>query len=403
MNRFGLASRLLALLLIAALAAPLSGCWSRNELNGINIVVGMGVDKAKDDGYIVSVQIVNPSQVTTKKTSTSSFSPVVTFRSYGKTLPDALARLTLKAARELYLAHLRILVIGEEIARSGLSKPLDFIARNRELRTDFYLVVAKKASASDILDMYSPIDPIPANSLYTKLDTSDDIWSATGKVTLDRLIRDLATEGKGPALTSIELLGNRHSGEEMKSAQNIEPQTLLRYDGMAAFRGDRMVGWLNENDVRALNLLQNETHHTFLTVECPNEEGLVTLELNQAHARITAHRPDAFEVELRSQQDIADIGCKMDVIDPANQEKLEQLVDAKLVDLLQRSIRKSQKELKVDVFGFGSALHRQHPGLWRRIEDWDSIYDRAKIDIRSKTTIRRIGTTFKSMKDESRP
>lgn len=93
----------------------------------------------------------------------------------------------------------------------------------------------------------------------------------------------------------------------------------------------------------------------------------------------------------------------MDVIDPANQEKLERLVDAKLVDLLQRSIRKSQKELKSDVFGFGSALHRQHPGLWRRIEDWDSIYDRAKIDIRSKTTIRRIGTTFKSMKDESRP
>ncbi|CDN44331.1 Germination protein, Ger(X)C family [Paenibacillus sp. P22] len=315
-------------------------------------------------------------------------------------MPDALARMTVKAARDLYLSHLRILILGEEIARGGISKPLDFISRNRELRTDFFLIVAKNASASEILDMYSPIDPIPSNSLFTKLETSDNTWSATGKVTLDRLIQDLSKEGKGPALTTIELIGKPQAGEKISSAQNINPAVVLKYDGMAAFKYDRMAGWMDENDARVLNFIQNSTYMTTLTAPCPGSKGLVSYQVLRSKAKIRSLAPDEFEVVLHTQQDIADIGCRLDITDPSTLSALTKAADEKLEAMMNKTIRKLQKQLKVDVFGFGDALHRQNPKEWHKIKDWNREFETAKVKVKSVSTIRRIGTTIKSMEDE---
>lgn len=130
--------RRLALCLIIGMLIPLlAGCWDRNELNEISLVVGLGLDKV-DDKYKVSVQLVNPSRVAPKAGVSSNASPVVTFEESGKTLPEALRRMEVQVPRKLYFAHLRMIVLGEELAKSGISKPLDFISRNPQMRTDFF-------------------------------------------------------------------------------------------------------------------------------------------------------------------------------------------------------------------------------------------------------------------------
>ncbi|MGE7646825.1 hypothetical protein ACQKM1_03405 [Peribacillus frigoritolerans] len=49
--------------------------------------------------------------------------------------------------RRLYVAHLREIVFGEEMARAGIAKPLDVLSRQKELRSDFYMTVAKGSTA----------------------------------------------------------------------------------------------------------------------------------------------------------------------------------------------------------------------------------------------------------------
>lgn len=61
-KRFFLVSISLALILL------LTGCWNRNELNELSIVLAMGIDK-KDDLYEVSLQVVNPNQMSRKQSS----------------------------------------------------------------------------------------------------------------------------------------------------------------------------------------------------------------------------------------------------------------------------------------------------------------------------------------------
>uniref|UniRef100_UPI00403F84F0 Ger(x)C family spore germination C-terminal domain-containing protein n=1 Tax=Paenibacillus sp. FSL K6-3182 TaxID=2921495 RepID=UPI00403F84F0 len=48
-------------------------------------------------------------------------------------------------------------------------------------------------------------------------------------------------------------------------------------------------------------------------------------------------------------------------------------------DLLIHSLHKFQKQVKVDIFGFGSALHRSNPKMWHGIKDWDKTFENVNI------------------------
>ncbi|WP_139999584.1 Ger(x)C family spore germination protein [Paenibacillus paridis] len=394
---------LVALVLLFA-ALYLSACWSRHELNELSIVVGLGIDK-KGDRYNVTAQIVNPSQVSSKQGTSSNFSPVISYEASGITIPEALSRMTAKVARQLYFSHLRILIVGEEVARSGISKPLDFIARNRQMRTDFYLVVAKGTSAGKILNMYSPMDPIPANNLFTKLETSDKLWAATGKITLDKLIQDLSRQGKGPALTALEIVGNPTKGDSISSAHIIDPVVILKYAGMVAFKYDKMAGWLNENDTKVLNYIQNSIVQSTGTLSCPNSEGTVSLQVVHSHAKIhvnTKGEQPEFELTLKTEQDVTDISCELDISKPETLVLLNHLANKKLESMLENTLHKFQTQVKTDIFGFGDELHRSDPKKWHSIKDWDQTFEKVKINVHSICTIKRIGTTVQSISTETK-
>lgn len=54
------------LLLYMLIALLLSGCWNRRELNELGIAVAAGIDRV-EDRYRLSVQVVVPGQVASKK------------------------------------------------------------------------------------------------------------------------------------------------------------------------------------------------------------------------------------------------------------------------------------------------------------------------------------------------
>lgn len=100
----------------------LSGCWDYRELNELSLAMAMGVDKDKDTGGVrVTLQIVNPKEIA-GRTVTGRNVPVVIYSSTGKSLFEATRKVTLKESRRINLQHLRVLVIGESLAREGVKR-----------------------------------------------------------------------------------------------------------------------------------------------------------------------------------------------------------------------------------------------------------------------------------------
>lgn len=383
--------------LIIMLGLLVSGCWNRREMNDLAIAVGMGIDKAEDGQYEVLVQVVDPSEVSARKPS-GNRAPVTLYSAKGGTVFQAIRRMTTITPRKVYFSHLRIFVFGEELAREGISKPLDFLTRDQELRTNFYIVVGRGTTARDILNFYTPLDKIPANKMYQSLEVSDRSWAPTISVRLDDLIADLTSSGKEAVLTGILIKGDNEKGKEKENVELIETSALLKYSGIAMFRGDKLVGWMNESESKGNSYLTDNLENTYIQLPCKSggKAGVeVIRSKTKVKARMTEDRP-SIDVSLHTEANIADVECDLDTSKQTTLHELEQTAAQTMISHAKKALARAQAE-ETDIFGFGEAVHRAYPGYWRRHkEEWPRLFKELPVNIQVEFYIRRTGAVGKS-------
>lgn len=211
----------------------LSGCWDRRELNELAITMAIGIDKVEDE-YQVTTQVIVPSELSMK--GGLGRSPVTLFQAKGDTVYEAIRKLTRDSPRKIYPGHLRMLVIGEELAKEGIADSLELMFRDRELRYDFYIAIAKDMTAAEILNVTTTIEAIPANKMINALETSEKAFASTSGVTLDDLVADLVSDGKEAVLTGIFVTGDQEIGPSKQNVESITPSARIRYDNFAVFK-----------------------------------------------------------------------------------------------------------------------------------------------------------------------
>ncbi|MFN2747452.1 MULTISPECIES: Ger(x)C family spore germination protein [unclassified Bacillus (in: firmicutes)] len=387
---------LVAVLILSVIV--LSGCWNRRELNQLAIVGAMAIDKA-DGKHVVTTQVIDPSQIAAKQ-GKGQEAPVITYKEKGDTIFEAIRRMTTVTPRKLYFSHLRVLVIGEEIAKEGIDDTLDFLSRDHEVRPDFFIIVAKDARAENVLKVMTGIEDIPANKLYTSLETSEKSWAPSMTITLDKLISDITSEGIQPHLTGLKLLGDVKKGQDNENVQQIDPDVKLKYGGLAVFKSDRLIGWLNERDSKAVNYALGNVKSTIGEQPCPNGKGKVAVEVVRAKSELAVDVKNGSpkgSVQINVEGNIGEIQCKLDLMKSKTITELENNANKRVKMIIENAIKTAQKEYKVDFFGFGEALHRSNPDYWKKVKkNWDETFSEMPIDVKTDVQIRRVGTIGKS-------
>lgn len=380
----------------------LSGCWDRRELDQLAIAVAVGIDKV-EDGYLLSAQVVVPSEMSVN--GGTGRSQVTLFTARGETLYEAFRMMTKEAPRKIYSGHLRMLVLGEELAQDGISKPLDLLSRDYEIRPDFYVVVAKESTAEEILNVTTIIESIPANKMFKSLSLSEQAWAGTKSINLDEIITDLISDGKEAAITGIELKGDPQLGASNQNVQSITPAATLRYDNLAVFKGDKLVGWLTEVETVTYNYISNTVKTTVRTVPCPTETGgKANIEIIKSKAEVKGHvkngKPE-IDINVKVQGNIGSVTCKIDLQDLETIAELEKNFENQGEKLGQQAIETIQKNYNADIFGFGEAIHRSNPKEWHKLKDnWDEEFSNVTTNLKVDLKIHRTGTTNKTFLDK---
>ncbi|BBU38045.1 hypothetical protein APP_03370 [Aeribacillus pallidus] len=382
------------MLLFAVVLLLLSGCWNRRELNTIAIQVGLGIDK-EGDQYVVTSQIVNPSQIAMLM-SKGDKTPVMTYQEKGHTIIEAIRRMTTAVPRRIYSSHLRILVIGEELAKEGIGEVLDLLSRDHEMRTDFYITVAKDAKAGDILKVLTALEDIPANQLFNSLELSDKQWALTISVTLDQLLSDLSSEGIEVKLTGISVEGNQQVGETKANYEQIDPEAKLKFKGIALFHQDRLIGWLDEQQSRALHYIIGKVHRTIEEISCKND-GKISIDIFSAKSQLKTkmHKGNPVgEVHIEAQGNVADVQCKnLTITNTKTIRKIEKKTEEKIKQEVEKVLSNVQQNYRVDAFGFGKALYRDDYKNWKKIKKhWKETFTELPIKTTVDVKIRRTGT-----------
>ncbi len=385
------------LLLLMFLTSIITGCWNRRELNDLAIVAALGIDIVGDQ-FLVTVQVVDTGEVATGKGTSSGRSPITTFHAKGDTVFGAIRKMTTVTPRKLYFAHLRIMVIGEQLARQGIAKTLDLMLRDQEGRTDFYIVVAKGTTAHNIVNVLTPIEKIPATKMFTSLEVSEKAWAPTVSVQLDELITNIVNPGIQAALTGIVIQGDEAEGKKKTNLESPDTKVQLQYKGIAIFREDKLVGWLNEPESKGFSNITDRLNSTVIETSCP-EGGRLGIEIIRAKASIKGKvrngEPEA-EVTMYMDANVADVECKLELTKTKTIAELEKRTAQMVIGHSEQALQKAKK-LRSDIFGFGVAMHRANPGYWKMAkDDWDHIFAELPVRYKVHVKIRQIGTVGES-------
>jgi spore germination protein KC len=374
----------------------LTGCWGSNEIDTLAINVAIGIDKDGDKCKITS-QIINPRVIAVGENANES--PVIIFEKEGTDLDEAILKMTSKSSRKLFNLHLRMLVISEEAAKHGIKNIIEYFFRNNEYRTDFYIVIAKDATARDILKVLSPTELIPAIDMYESLELSGEREATTKPVKIIELANAIISEGKNPTLTGIKIDEEEEiipdSIEELQKSSNIKK---LAHYGIGVLKEDKLIGWLNEEESKGFNYITGNVYRAVIHSHCEGGSR-IAYQIIKLDSKITADLIDGkpvINVKLNVLANIRNIFGELDVTDVKNIKVLVEEAEKRIKNICEDTLNKVQNEFKTDIFGFGEVIYRKYPKLWKELkDDWDSKFSDLDVYVDVNVKINQLGQITK--------
>lgn len=393
-----------SILLLLALTILLTGCWDRDELEELAIVVGIGLDYIPDkDRIMVTFQIANP-QVGIPNTGGDKEEPqeIVTF-----TAPDFLTARDLanaSVARKISFAHNKVIIIGEELARSDQLLPiLESSVRDREVRRDTKLLITKE-SAYEFVRANKPKLETRPHKFYELMMSR---WEESGLVpysTLQRYFQHTETDSSAflAAYATSQSIESKYGDEDDYLAGQIDKMGGDRTQmiGAAVFKDGRMIGLLSGEENRiALALRPSSKANTFLTtyIDPVKSEYRVGTRMHRDEA-VSYHfnirtEPVKLSIIVPVQLEILSIPSGVNyVTDVENQRLLRDSIARALEEKYMQLIKKMQGEYQTSAFNWDLIVRRQ---FWTldafSAFDWQKKFTEAEIDVTVKASLQNFG------------
>jgi spore germination protein KC len=386
----------------------LTGCWDRYELEDRANILGLSIDLAeehelreepevthriglfpeekRDQFYKVTAQVALPGKIKLGPEGgggEGSEKTAWVIHTFGHTMKDAMANMQQQLAEKLYLGHLQIVVVSEDVAKKGLKEVNDFLRRDHEVRRTAWMVVNNK-DASKVLKAAPPLETVP--SLYLS-DTLDNAvrFGKLPREYLGKFWIDLADDGIDAILPAVKVIENDR----------------LLIDGLANFKGDKMVGRTVPIEIGAFMTMKEKNPGGYsIAVSLGENEGVYLVKTQERKSKIL--------VKVENEKPSATIVIHIDAIleeeISANNiggerlKKIEKEANEKMEDICNVLIDKVQEEGS-DVLGLGSRVRSKFGSYWdeevKTDEKWSEIFKEMDIKVTVNYTIRRTGMEWK--------
>ena len=377
----------IVVLLLFILMMTTTGCWNYREINKLSIVSGLAIDKSRSGGYDITFEIVDL-QTGTKNASIKS----KLLEAEGTTVFDAIRNALKFISPKLYFGHTEIVIISEEVAKEGILGIVDFLSRDIEPRLTIDLLVSREKTAKELLYSQSISTEVRAFEINEMLNTQKDLGKAP-KVQVYQFMNDLPCEGNVPYLSVIYLKENAGI-------------TTSEISGLAIFKGDRLLGFLDDEQCKYFLFIMNKIKGGLLVFKnLPNVSNAnVSMEIVESRTKIKPEYVDGkinIRVEVKIILSIAEQGIEMNLMDTQNREMLKKYANEYLNESIANVIKKVQKDYGVDVFGFGRTVHREMPSVWKKVQNnWNDIYVDLDVQVSASAEIINSGLLSKPIKVE---
>ncbi|KGE17163.1 Ger(x)C family spore germination protein [Paenibacillus wynnii] len=353
---------------VALLILSLTGCWSKEELDDLTFVFGLYVDNGKKPGTVeVTISTPLPNRLMSAQQASSGGGDGKPYSIVSKTAPtitEAMISIQRDLTRRITLSHLKVVVIGEDYAKKGISELLEWLKREPGFPLGTY-VLGCSGRAKEITKL-TPVYEQQPSQVLLNFASDNFMFKTTIK---DCLIAEASYSGF--ALTYLNI------GTKPESVEIGKPEYWAGIQGAALYQKDKMKGSLNVREGIALAWAQGNIHFPLYSITWDEGKGtasaLITFSKSSKAVSLSKKGP-IFKISLQGTASMVSIKNSelhdIKAISATITEKLEQKISGEVSD----AIRKTQKA-GTDVLHLGLLMEWNYPQRWKKLQtNWEDYY-----------------------------
>lgn len=389
--------KLMVFLSVFLIMITATGCWSYRDVTEISFAAAAGLDKTDDNKIELTVQLVKPSAIKGGRKEGcggGKEKAVWVISDRGDTAYEAVRNLLTTANRRILYSHVQLMVIGEKLAREGVTDVLDLFERTHETNRKADVVIAKGATAREILEAESQLEDIPAVHI-AEIIKNGMFVAKMKRVILVDFLKEIESPGKDPVVSRIEVVNK----EEKLYIRD------MKVEGAAAFKKDKLVGWLDPTETRGLLFVENKVRSGIINIPNPLDRNKkVAVRMMRSSGKKDVRVRDGklvFIIDIKEEGDLADQQGSGDLTTPEMVGKLQEETEKAIEKEIRDAAQVAQKKYKCDIFGFGEVVHRKYLDYWKQVKDnWEEEFSRIPVEIKVVSRIRRSGLVKNPAKPE---
>ena len=350
----------------------LSGCYNYKELNKIGIVSSISIDK-KDNMYKVGAQVLN-----VKNKDDTSSSKVIVYESSGKTIEEALRKMTTKSNKKLYGGHLGKLVISDDVAKDSIIDVIDLFQRLPEIKDEFTITVSKDIDAFDVIKIMTSTESIPADYVTSEIETADVESALTYSSKLDEFVSFYLKEYIDPAISVIKVNNYDKDGTTLKNTETTNPKTKIILDNIAITSNGKLENYLNKDETIGYNFIRNRVKEMIIPIKCDEDNNYSSISLINSKTKSKIKKTNnkyTIYLNVNSSASITEYNCKKDLDKEDTINNLQNKVENKIKKYINKTI-KVQNNSKSEFLGFKRMIYLD-----------DSKYNNENYDIKIKVNV----------------
>jgi spore germination protein KC len=360
--------KLLLIFLILTNVVLINGCWNYREIELLDVVIGVAIDKdKKEDKLKLTAEIIRPSTSNGKSEFTSEI-----YESTGDTMFEAMRDLIIKTGRRPYWSHTNIIVISKDIAEEGVTEVFDMLVRDPEVRGSLLVLVSKEKTAKEIFETGHSQDIIRSDQLSYALKNQKGI-SKFPKVKLSDVYGNFASKDSVLLLTTVEI---------RNYPDRVQPEVY----GSAILKYDKVVGYLGGEETQYALWASGELKGGILVVRDILDSGNnMSFEVFSAKTKLKpAYESNniSMKVDVRAHVSIAEVSGNVAFQEEETKKKLEKYAEEALEKQLKLIIKKAQNDYESDIFHFGNKVRIDNPKLWKKVKNhWSSEFQDMGVEV----------------------
>ncbi|TVY09525.1 Ger(x)C family spore germination protein [Paenibacillus cremeus] len=363
-------------------------CFGSRQINELAIVTAVGLDVGENPEMVkLSAQIIRPADARgqTGAPSGGTGQPIYSVSAEGKSIFEAIRNLGRFTSRRVYWAHNFVIVMHEDYARRGIKDMIDFFTRNHELRMNTWIAVTPD-SPDEVISTITGLEVVPGEAVNRLFRDNKIVRLAVGSnmMSLEESFLSPSTE---PVIAKLQLVSRGISNKKPGEHGSLKQVELA---GAAAFKEEKMVGWLTLKETRGLLFFLESLESGIEVVACPDPSRNLTVEFKNVKFKVTPdvqNQKPQFKIQLTTSADIVESNCEETPEEILGQ--IEEKLQQELKSSIESVIKKAQKQYKSDFLKLGDVFRNSYPEEWRGVKaNWDESFAAAKTTVEVEAKIK---------------